>query len=136
MQLPPTPPIAGLDVERLDELRDLDPGDTTYLDRALANFDRNSRAAPEQFRQCIALGDAAQLRASAHRILGSALNLGTVVAVDPLRALEAHGDSGTTAGAELLVPAADGALRRGREQLAIYVAVCAAMVADCAHSRA
>ena len=27
---PPTPPIEGLDTERLDMLRDLDPGDTTY----------------------------------------------------------------------------------------------------------
>ncbi len=136
MHLPPTPPIAGLDVERLDELRDLDPGDTTYLDRAMANFDRNSRAAPEQFRQIIARGDATELSASAHRLLGSALNLGTVVAVDPLRALEAHGDTGSTAGAELLVPAADGALRRGREQLALYQATCAALLADFARSRA
>ena len=28
----------GLDRDRLDELRDLDPGDTTYLDRAIGNF--------------------------------------------------------------------------------------------------
>lgn len=135
MHLPPTPAIAGLDVERLDELRDLDPGDTTYLDRAVANFMRNSTAAPETFRQIIADGDAAQLRASAHRLLGSALNLGAVVAVEPLRALEAHGDTGTTAGAELLVPATDGALRRGREQLALYQAVYREMV-DPAHSGA
>ncbi len=136
MHLPPTPPIAGLDVERLDELRDLDPGDTTYLDRALANFDRNSRTAPETFRRLIAEGDAAQLRASAHRLLGSALNLGTVVAVESLRALEAHGDSGTTDGAELLVPAADGALRRGREQLALYQSTYATRAADPEHSTA
>ncbi|VXB63163.1 hypothetical protein [Nocardioides sp. AX2bis] len=134
MQLPPTPAIAGLDVERLDELRDLDPGNTTYLDRALANFVRNSLEAPAKFREIIADGDAAQLRASAHRLLGSALNLGTVVAVEPLRALEAHADSGTTAGAELLVPAADGALRRGRAQLALYQATYQAMGVDPAHS--
>jgi len=130
MHLAPTPPIAGLDTERLDELRDLDPGVTTYLDRAIANFDRNSAAAPVAFARVIAEGDAAQLRAGAHRLLGSALNLGAVVAVEPLRALEAHGDSGTTAGAEPLVPSVDGALRRAREQLAIYRATYTEMVAD------
>lgn len=134
MHLPPTPAIAGLDVERLDELRDLDPGDTTYLDRAVANFVRNSLEAPAKFREIIADGDATQLQASAHRLLGSALNLGTVVAVEPLRALESHGDSGTTAGAELLVPAADGALRRGRAQLALYQDTYRAMAGDPAHS--
>jgi len=30
--------FAGLEVPRLDELRDLDPGNTTYLDRAIGNF--------------------------------------------------------------------------------------------------
>ncbi|GAA0980400.1 hypothetical protein ENKNEFLB_02040 [Nocardioides aquaticus] len=134
MHLPPTPSIAGLDVERLDELRDLDPGDTSYLDRAVANFVRNSLEAPAVFREIIAAGDANRLRASAHRLLGSALNLGTVVAVEPLRALESHGDSGTTDGAELLVPAADGALRRGRAQLALYQETYRAMTADPAHS--
>ena len=136
MHLPPTPPIPGLDTERLDELRDLDPGDTTYLDRAIANFDRSSREAPEAFRQLIASGDADQLRARAHRLLGSALNLGAVVAVEPLRALEDHGETGTTEGAHLLVPAADGALRRGREQLATYQHIYQSMLADPADSRA
>lgn len=136
MHFPPTPPIAGLDTERLDELRDLDPGSTAYLDRAIANFRRNSAAAPAAFAEVIAEGDAAQLRAAAHRLLGSALNLGAVVAVDPLRALEAHGDAGTTAGAEPLVPSADGALRRAREQLALYQATYADMAADPARTGA
>lgn len=136
MHLPPTPPIPGLDTERLDELRDLDPGNTTYLDRAIANFDRSSREAPGAFEQTIASGDAAQLRADAHRLLGSALNLGAVVAVEPLRALETHGETGTTEGAHLLVPAADGALRRAREQLAAYQHSYRSMLADPARSRA
>ena len=120
MQLPPTPAIAGLDTARLDELRDLDPGETTYLDRAIANFERNSLALPAELSTHIAQDDHGQLRASAHRLLGSALNLGASVAVEPLRAIEDIADRGTTETAGALLPALEGALRRAREQLVTY----------------
>ncbi len=120
MQFPPTPPIAGLDTDRLDELRDLDPGDTAYLDRAIGNFERNSRALPDVLRAHIGAADHDQLRADSHRLLGSALNLGASMAVGPLRAIEELADRGTTDGAEALLPALEGALSRAREQLALY----------------
>ncbi len=136
MPLPPTPAIPGLDTGRLDELRDLDPGDTTYLDRAIGNFARNSSLAPEAFRELILAGDAPGLRAAAHKLLGGALNLGATVAVECLRAVESHAERGTTDGADALVPSVDGALRRAREQLALYQATYAEMVDDREHTRA
>ncbi len=121
MQLPPTPAIAGLDTARLDELRDLDPGETTYLDRAIANFERNSarpaRGAADAHRRRTTT---ASCGPSAHRLLGSALNLGASVAVEPLRAIEDLADRGTTESAGALLPALEGALRRAREQLVTY----------------
>lgn len=117
----PRPPVLdGIDVARLDELRDLDPGDHTYLGRAIANFERNSAAAPEAMRVLIEAGDAAQLRSSAHRMLGSALNLGATVAVAPLRTLEEFGDRGVTEGAADHLPAVEAGLRQAREQLRAY----------------
>lgn len=130
MCLPPTHPISGLDTARLDELRDLDPGDSTYLDRAISNFERNSEALPAQVREHIAAGDAAALRAVSHKLLGSALNLGAVVAVEPLRALEEIGDQHTTVGAAELVPTVEGVLRKARELLGVYRSTYTAMMTE------
>lgn len=46
----------GLARERLDELRDLDPGNTAYLDRAIGNFVRNTPTTLEEIRRAIAEG--------------------------------------------------------------------------------
>lgn len=84
----PTPPIDGLDTERLDMLRDLDPGDTTYLDRAIGNFVANTGAAVDSLDEAIAGADAEQIRAISHKLSGSASNLGVVDAAENARALE------------------------------------------------
>ncbi len=130
MQLPPTPAITGLDTDRLDELRDLDPGETTYLDRAIANFERNSRALPDTLQAHVSAADHDQLRADSHRLLGSALNLGASVAVEPLRAIEELADRGTTDGAQAILPVLEEALSRAREQLARYQEAAHAVVAS------
>lgn len=119
-QLPPTPPIAGLDTERLDSLRDLDPGDTTYIDRAIGNFQVNSAAAVEVIHGLAEAGDAAGLKAAAHKIAGSALNLGVPRAGEAARALELLGDSGSTDGAAALLAELDEAMALGRELLLAY----------------
>ena len=119
---PPTPPIEGLDTERLDMLRDLDPGDTTYLDRAIANFERNSAEAVTTMREHAAEGDAAALKAAAHKIAGSALNLGVVDAGALARELELTAES---TGVEAAVPLLDGveaSFAEGRRLLAQYQA--------------
>ncbi len=119
-ELPPTGPMPGLDTERLDMLRDLDPGDTTYIDRAIGNFQVNSAAAVASIRQLVADNDAAGLRATAHKIAGSALNLGIARSAEAARALEQIADQGTTEGAAELLDELDAAMAEGREQLLAY----------------
>ena len=84
----PTPPIEGLDTQRLDMLRDLDPGDTTYLDRAIGNFSARSQAVLTSLEEAIASDDDAQVRALAHKLSGSASNLGVLAASDDAKDLE------------------------------------------------
>jgi PAS domain S-box-containing protein len=120
--LPPTAPIVGLDVERLDMLRDLDPGNTAYLDRAIGNFSVNSVAAVETIREHILAGDADKMRQASHKLAGSALNLGVQGAAAAARQIEWLGDAGTTDGAlEFLAPL-EKALEEGRALLRSYQA--------------
>ena len=120
--LPPTAPIVGLDVERLDMLRDLDPGNTDYLDRAIGNFSRNSVAAVETIREHILAGDADKMRQASHKLAGSALNLGVQSSAAAARQIEWLGDAGTTQGALEMVPALEEALEEGRALLRTYQA--------------
>jgi len=121
-ELPPTPPIAGLDTGRLDMLRDLDPGDTTYLDRAIGNFQANSVTAEATIIQLITAGDSDGLRAAAHKIAGSALNLGVPRAGAAARALEQVATTGTTHGAAELTDELHDAMAEGRRLLLAYQA--------------
>jgi CheY-like chemotaxis protein len=120
--LPPTSPIDGLDVERLDMLRDLDVGNTDYLDRAIGNFSRNSVAAVATIRGHIAVGDADLMRQAAHKLAGSALNLGVQGTAAAARQIEWLGDAGTTDGALDLLPDLERALEEGRGLLRAYQA--------------
>ncbi|CAN5445081.1 hypothetical protein BH09ACT12_BH09ACT12_11100 [soil metagenome] len=122
LQLPPTEPMMGLDTERLDMLRDLDPGDTTYIDRAIGNFQVNSLAAESVLGELVADGDSAGLKAAAHKIAGSALNLGVPRAGEAARALEHLADTGTTIGGESLMTELREAMAEGRALLLAYQA--------------
>ncbi len=121
-QLTPTAPIEGLDTARLDMLRDLDPGDTSYIDRAIGNFQANSVAAEGAIEDLVAAGDVAGLKAAAHKIAGSALNLGATRAGESARALELLADSGTALGAVDLLPELHHAMAEGRRLLLDYQA--------------
>ncbi|WP_309648537.1 response regulator [Nocardioides sp.] len=118
----PTPPIDGLDVERLDMLRDLDPGNTSYLDRAISNFRANSVTAVETIREHVLADDADKMRQAAHKLAGSALNLGVVASAAAARELEWLGDSGSTEGAVDLLGPLETALDEGRALLGSYQA--------------
>ncbi|MDO9454870.1 Hpt domain-containing protein [Nocardioides sp.] len=120
--LPATAPIDGLDVERLDSLRDLDPGDTTYLDRAIANFQVNSAAAVDAVREAAEAGDVATVKARSHKIAGSALNLGVPRAGEAARAVEIAADSGSVEPALPLLDEFEAAMAEGRELLLTYQA--------------
>ena len=120
--LAPTPPIAGLDTDRLDMLRDLDPGDTSYIDRAIANFQVNSVAAEAAIQDLVAGEDSAGLKAVAHKIAGSALNLGAPRAGESARALEQLADTDTTDGAVELLTELSEAMAEARRLLLAYQA--------------
>ncbi|GEP40153.1 hypothetical protein NPS01_38160 [Nocardioides psychrotolerans] len=120
--LPPTPPIDGLDVERLDMLRDLDPGNTSYLDRAISNFRANTLVVVETIREHVLSGDADKMRQAAHKLAGSALNLGVVRSAAAARELEWLGDAGTTDGGGDLLGPLEAALDEGRALLRSYQA--------------
>lgn len=118
----PTPPIDGLDVARLDTLRDLDPGDTTYLDRAIGNFQRNSVEAVAVVREAVAAEDLDTVRARSHKIAGSALNLGAGRAGEAARAVEVAADSGSLGPVVPLLEELDEAMAEARTLLLAYQA--------------
>ena len=118
----PTDPIRGLDVERLDSLRDLDPGDTTYIDRAISNFQVNSVAAVEAIRAALVEGDVTTVKARSHKIAGSALNLGIPRAGEAARAVEAAADEGLVKPTAALLDELAESMAEGRALLLTYQA--------------
>jgi PAS domain S-box-containing protein len=121
-QARPTAPVQGLELDRLDELRDLDPGVTTYLDRAIGNFVANTPGAMAALREAVAGNDTATLKQVAHKLAGGALNLGVVEAGRAAQAIELVSDSGSTEEAAPLLDGLEDALARGREALLAYQA--------------
>lgn len=115
-------PLADLALERLDELRDLDPGNTTYLDRAIGNFVQNTPETLDAIRRAVAERDAAQLKHLAHKLAGGALNLGVNTAGHTAQQIELIADGGTTEGTEELVEQLEGDLTDGRAALLAYQA--------------
>jgi CheY-like chemotaxis protein len=110
----------ALDLARLDMLRDLEPGDTSYLERVTGRFEETTAAAAEDLRAAVEAGDAAALRAHAHKLAGGAANLGALEVATLARELEALGDAGTTDGAEPLLPRLCAALDRARAGVRAY----------------
>jgi HPt (histidine-containing phosphotransfer) domain-containing protein len=118
----PTPEAAALDVERIDELRDLDPGDTSYLDRAIGNFVTNSPTVLATIREACAAGDVVTLKQVSHKLAGGALNLGVTTAGRVAQQIELVADTGSTAGVDDLVDRLAGALEEGRSAVLAYQA--------------
>ena len=79
-----------LDLDRLEELRELDDPDdeSSYVDRAIANFLGRVEGQVATMTDAAAAGDAEQLRAVAHQLAGSALNLGAVTLGESARDVE------------------------------------------------
>ena len=120
---PPDPqPDQDLDERRIGELRDLDPGDTTYLDRAIGNFVKNTPTTMVSIRSAYDEGDAATLKSVTHKLAGGALNLGVTRAGRIAQQLELAVDDGSVDGAEPLIEDLDAALARGRAAVLAYQA--------------
>jgi PAS domain S-box-containing protein len=115
-------PIDGLATDRLDELRDLDPDNTAYLDRAIGNFVRNTPETLETIRQAVADGDVAVLKQVSHKLAGGALNLGVTAAGRTAQQIELVADTGSTAGAVELTEQLAQDLETGRTALLAYQA--------------
>ena len=114
--------VDGIDLGRLDMLRDMDPGSTSYVDRAIDNFVAGADGQLTSIRAAALSGDADALRFSAHRLAGSAGNLGLVAAREAVGALELLADSGSTDGVGPLLSTAELEVARGRAQLLDYQA--------------
>ena len=105
--LAPSPWYADrLDLDRLEELRGLDDPDdgSSYVDRAIANFLGSADGQLASMEAAAASGDADQLRAVAHRLAGSALNLGAAALGEAARELEEHIMNGSLADAVAALP--------------------------------
>ena len=114
--------MAGLELGRLDELRDLDPGNTAYLDRAIGNFVANTPGTLETIRAAVESGDAPTLKQVSHKLAGGALNLGVTAAGRTAQQIELVADTGSTDGAVELLPLLEQALEEGRSALLAYQA--------------
>ena len=110
----------SLDTERLDMLRDLDPGNTTYLDTAIANFVGRAVESVDAVSGAVAAEDHEALIFSAHRLKGSALNLGLTDVGHWAYELELLGDAGATVGAPALLENLAKSLVEGVDQLQAY----------------
>ena len=117
------PGMDGLALERLDELRDLDPGNTAYLDRAIGNFVNNTPGTLEEIRRAIADSDVATLKQVSHKLAGGALNLGVTAAGRTAQQIELIADGGTAEGADALADQLEEQLDAGRRALRAYQAV-------------
>lgn len=115
-------PLDGLALERLDELRDLDPGNTAYLDRAIGNFVTNTPETLAAIRRAVDDGDAPTLKQVSHKLAGGALNLGVVAAGRTAQEIELVADTGSTDGATALVDQLEQQLAEGRVALQAYQA--------------
>lgn len=114
--------LDGLALERLDELRDLDPGNTAYLDRAIGNFVSNTPETLAAIRRAVADGDAPALKQVSHKLAGGALNLGVEAAGRTAQEIELVADTGSTEGATALVERLEAHLAEGRAALRAYQA--------------
>jgi CheY-like chemotaxis protein len=105
---PPEPVVTEQDLDRvvdLERMRMLDSmrrDGTSLFDRAAANFGTNAPGQLEAIRAAVTAADAPDLVATAHKLKGSATNLGLPAVGEAAAALEHLGDSGTTQGAEEL----------------------------------
>lgn len=89
-----------LDQARLAMLLEMGPGAAALVDKAVTNFVAGADAALAEIRGAVEAADAELLRTSAHRLKGSALNLGAVAVGALCLELELQGGGGDPAAAE------------------------------------
>ncbi len=114
---PVAPDNEDLDLGRLQMLRELIPGSTAYLDRAIDNFLSNSPGTEARLREALAAGDAETLGFLAHSLKGSAGNIGLTRVADAAEVLQHLGDTGELEGGAAALARLSELLRTGRAAL-------------------
>lgn len=117
---PEADPDAVLDRARLDELRDMGEGDVTYLERVLDRFGSGSKDSLDRIAAALAAENAEELAFHAHKLVGTAANLGLVQVTRLARSMEEIGRSGEAAGAKALLPVLADSLEGARQALDGY----------------
>jgi HPt (histidine-containing phosphotransfer) domain-containing protein len=109
------------DIVDLDRMRMLDAmrrDGTSLFERASANFTAHAPGQLAEIRAAVDAADATALVATAHKLKGSAANLGLPLVAEAAFALENLGDTGTTDGADELLARLADELDRGLAALA------------------
>ena len=92
-----------VDLERMRMLDSMRRDGTSLFERASANFTANAPDQLGEIRAAVDAADATALVATAHKLKGSAANLGLPLVGEAAFALENLGDTGTTDGADELL---------------------------------
>jgi CheY-like chemotaxis protein/HPt (histidine-containing phosphotransfer) domain-containing protein len=117
----PSDGAAVLDPARLEELRELEPGDPSLLLRFIDRFGEGSRHRIGELREAHSAGDADAQGRIAHGLKGSAANLGAVLLADVCKQVEDLGAAGRLAD-EALVARVEDEVDRATRALEGYAA--------------
>jgi two-component system, sensor histidine kinase and response regulator len=109
-----------LDTGRLDELAEMGVSAVPLIQRAIDNFVTGADESLDDLRLALSRKDATALRSTAHRLKGSAANLGAVGVEALAFELEELGDRGDLAGADARVDELAAALQAASAALAGY----------------
>ena len=127
VDLAPLPPVPGpraasgvLDPSRIEELLEMGEGAQVLVDRAVDNFVSRVPDTVSGLQEAIARQDGEELRALAHRLKGSALNLGAARVAEVSLALEESGREGCTDRAPALLVELEAALGEASAALVSY----------------
>ncbi len=112
--------VDGVDLSRLDELRDMDPDSTRYLEQAIGKFVGRLDTHLVDLEAAARSGDVTALRFAAHSLAGSCANLGLVAAHEQLAALELLVDLDSADGVSSMLRGVEEKLMSGRTRLLDY----------------
>ncbi|MGZ4468761.1 MAG: response regulator [Nocardioidaceae bacterium] len=104
------PPTVVLDPSRLETLREMGPRAESLVDRIITGFTTQAPQQVAAIRAAVERDDATELGALAHKLFGSAANLGAVRVADLCADLERLADDGVAAGAADLLPPLEAAM--------------------------
>ena len=109
-----------LDLARLGVLAEMGSGASSIIDKAVTNFISGAQEALAEITTAVRRHDAGRLRSSAHRLKGSAMNLGAAAVAELCLELELLGDAGDASHAAALVGELEHALSNAADALRDY----------------